>query len=554
MRLFILALVFQFLIFSVGCSKNNEEKVLATVGNHKITLEQFQTRYEKFLNSSGLRDNIVNRKKVANYMVNELLLLHYDDNESIFNNIGYIDELEWSRKQVILAYLKDREIYSKINATDAELRTAFKRQNQKLAVSHLYASTKEEADELYKLLQAGVDFEKLAENVFTDSTLKNNGGYLGYFEWGELDPNFEEAAYKLKEGEISEPIETEYGYSIIKLVDRVSKPILTEYEYQNNITQLTRAVRIYKKRPSEKAYINNVVNWDMLEVNQKSLDIIYKNFSIDNTINNFSNDEFTDGECINYKNMTYLTSDIMKRLNSLPVYHREKINSKDRLLTVLKGFVLQDVLLEIAEEKGYTENYEVVERFETMKTNLFMKYKKAEITRNASIEDSTVYNFYKKHLDFFSTHDEMNVAEILVKDEKSALSILEKLKAGGDFGKLAKINSLREFSANNNGIMGYAPRSKFGDLNNTLWNSDINEIIGPIKIENIWGLFKVLDKRESRPIEFEKVKEEAALAAKYFIQKDIFENYVSEFRNESDLIYLDKDLLSSYKKYLASVN
>src|SRR5690606_30099620 len=157
---------------------------------------------------------------------------YYDDNTKIFNTAAYQNELEWNKKQAVISFLKDREVYAKINVNDQETREAFMKVNERIAARHLFAETEEEADNLYTRLLSGSTFDELASEVFTDEILKNNGGYLGYFTWGDMDPAFEEAAYQLKVGEISKPVKTKYGYSIIKVEDRVKHPLLTEYEYQ----------------------------------------------------------------------------------------------------------------------------------------------------------------------------------------------------------------------------------------------------------------------------------------------------------------------------------
>src|SRR3989304_5520701 len=186
--------------------QNNQ--VLATVGEYKIGFQKFLDRYEDYLIFSGVQDNQQLRFSVLNNMINEIILHNYDDNSKIENNPEYKKEISWAKKETILSYLKDQEVYSKITVTDEELREAFKRANLKLEVRHLYAPTQQAADNLYDLVKMGVSFDELAKQVFTDSALQNNGGYLGYISWGDTDPNFENKAYSMKAGEISEPVKT----------------------------------------------------------------------------------------------------------------------------------------------------------------------------------------------------------------------------------------------------------------------------------------------------------------------------------------------------------
>lgn len=206
-------------------SKLIDDSVIAKVGNYAIPLTEYIQRYSDFITATGIKDNLDARRAIVANMINETLLLRYDDSAAILKNQNYVNDVERAKKQATLAYLKDQEIYAKITVNDFELRQAFERANEKLVARHLYARTEEEANNLYQLLKIGVNFSLLAKQVFTDSVLRNNGGYLGSFSWGDMDPAFEEEAYSLAVDEISQPVKTEHGYSIIKLENRLSHPL-----------------------------------------------------------------------------------------------------------------------------------------------------------------------------------------------------------------------------------------------------------------------------------------------------------------------------------------
>ena len=170
MKIKLLTILFSSL-FTFALPQQKSNQILATIGSHNITLSEFNKRYTDYLFATGISDNMTIRKAILNNMVNEVLLYYYDSNEEILNNNEYTGELKETYRRILLAYLKDREVYSKISVTDNELREAFVRVNEKIAARHLFAKTEEEANNLYELAKIGVDFETLAKQVFTDSVL-----------------------------------------------------------------------------------------------------------------------------------------------------------------------------------------------------------------------------------------------------------------------------------------------------------------------------------------------------------------------------------------------
>ena len=103
----------------------------------------------------------------------------------------------------------------KMEATDAEV-DAYLKSHPELDTD---AKNRAKAEEVLKRARAGEDFGKLAQEFSTDGS-KDKGGDLGWFGHGDMVPEFEAAAYKLKPGEISDIVQSKFGYHIIKLEER----------------------------------------------------------------------------------------------------------------------------------------------------------------------------------------------------------------------------------------------------------------------------------------------------------------------------------------------
>ena len=115
-------------------------------------------------------------------------------------------------------YAKEK-LVEKIKATDAEI-DAYISKHPELDPS----KTREQAETILKRARAGEDFTKLAGEYTTEPGGKDRGGDLGWFGRGQMIKPFEDAAFGLQPGQISDVVETDFGLHIIKVEERGMKP------------------------------------------------------------------------------------------------------------------------------------------------------------------------------------------------------------------------------------------------------------------------------------------------------------------------------------------
>ncbi|MFD1955037.1 peptidylprolyl isomerase [Paenibacillus thailandensis] len=147
-------------------------------------------------------------------------------------NMTMDDLREESETQVIVrkilepqANVTDQDIEDYYNANKDSFATP-----EQVRASHILVATKEEAEAIKKQLDEGADFATLAEEKSTDTASAANGGDLGFFGQGDMVESFSKAAFALELNEISEPVQSDFGYHIIKKTDykAATNPTLEE--------------------------------------------------------------------------------------------------------------------------------------------------------------------------------------------------------------------------------------------------------------------------------------------------------------------------------------
>jgi foldase protein PrsA len=132
-----------------------------------------------------------------------------------------ISRLEQVRRNILIEEMIKRRVVPQISVTEEEVRKAYEDNKslfsvETVAVYHILVKTQAEADALRKQLESGKDFAELAKANSEDAGSKEKGGDLGTISRGQTETEFEEEAFRLKEGEISPVVKTQYGYHILK--------------------------------------------------------------------------------------------------------------------------------------------------------------------------------------------------------------------------------------------------------------------------------------------------------------------------------------------------
>ena len=215
-------------------------KVLATVDGVEITDDDVQVALDDL--GPSLPQQIEGPQREA-YVLDYLIDLRLVAKKAAAEKMG--EGAEVARR---LAYYRDKVMMETLlgkvardGASDAAMKVVYdeaaakQKPEEEISARHILLPTEDEAKAALKRVKGGEDFAKVADDVSKDPGSK--GGDLGWFARDRMVPEFGEAAFKLKKGEISEPVKSQFGWHVIKLEDKRQKSFPSFEEVKSQVAQ-----------------------------------------------------------------------------------------------------------------------------------------------------------------------------------------------------------------------------------------------------------------------------------------------------------------------------
>jgi len=169
------------------------------------------------------------RRVLLQYVIENELMAGAGQTDNLDKAATFADRVKYHQRRALRDAFFDAKITGAVTEADAkkiydEKITELKPE-QEVHARHILVSTEEEAKEVAERLKKGEDFATVAKEKSKDANAE--GGDLGFFTRGQMLKPFEDAAFALDVGQISEPVQTQFGWHIIKVEEKRDQPLPT---------------------------------------------------------------------------------------------------------------------------------------------------------------------------------------------------------------------------------------------------------------------------------------------------------------------------------------
>lgn len=487
------------------------DSILAKVNDKVISSKEFKVYYKNLIKKLGLNDNLSNRKKILEQQINDYVFLTYAISNGYDKRDESKNEMLRIKNKVLLDLYIQHTILPKIKTTEDELIETFRRMNTKVKISHIFSPSKNEIEKIYLAILKSASFDSIAFNVFTDPELKRNYGSLGYISYDEMDPNIEDAAYSMFIGEISKPIKTAYGYSIVRVDDKIILPVITENDFMNKkdqIYQLTAKKKINRYKKNLVDSLSKILNprFDEIVVDEfyneiQKLNGFYKPVESDKTF-----DRLKKKIIVNTSKTVWKVEKVLSMMSPIIKSKIEYIKSSDNLKEFIIGLLVQDYFLMEARNIGLDK----LDKYYSIVQEEYDKYLINEVSEkiksDIQVSDKEIFDYYHTHLNKFQEPEQFRLSAILLDDKSKAIELEALLDSNKDFTSLVKLYSIQKISADKNGDIGFFTRSELSQIDSSLSTINAGDIQGPINNGDKYLFVKCTDKISAVTIPLEKVR------------------------------------------------
>ena len=599
---------------------------------------------------------ILNEYVVRALKIAEGYRLKFDEREDIRKS--YNDAI--ARKASELLY--DVKVVDKL-VTDDMVQDFFEHDRWEVRCRHLLVEIPEDVtgrdtieywdriNEIWEKAKSGEKFKRLVDKFSEDTSIERRlHGDLGYFKWGKMVDEFQDAAWKLQPDEISPPVRTRYGYHLIQLIEKRSrwiqmhtshilvkidkraapaettiaferaKMILDEAKKKGaNFSELARRYSEDKKTwvngevgwiprgsmPSEywdhvlemkvgdiggpfktykgyhivkvndtreeerlisdpdvlsrvKSSISRVYRDSIRVISEAYLEEVYNIFEMkyNNTVVNLLRRKLLDKNAP--QNMNLFSSFTIEEREMFIIednYIGFKIqelvdmygdhrfppqieDEPDFIKNLVEPLLMPKYLEEIARREGYLDYPECLAVGKKAIENAMLPEVEREMIQNkAAPTEEEVKKYYEKNVDEFTEQEKVKIYEILLDDKQLADDMLTRINKGEDMARLAQRYSQRKLAKQKKGKLGPFTRDKYGTLSRKAFELEIGEVAGPIKVDKMYSVIKLIERTPEEVETFEESRRQIESNIRFERQKNLKDSWVDELKEYYNLKY-----------------
>lgn len=449
-----------------------------------------------------------------------------------------------------------RKVADRIRITPEAVRKFWEVYGGEIKVSQILLLSQEFADSLHAILKDKPDlFAEMARQHSVDSVTSFKGGELGTFRVGQMEPPIQEAAFRLTPGQVSEPIETGYGWHLVKLEERARH---TEEDFEKEKGSYRALYTAFERSLLEEEYIRQMSDrlhykfhddvWRMLVDKAALLKKSNVNQAMELSFY-VSKDDLMPDEAsmpiVSIDGLDFTAAQFLRELSKFYPYRGYAIDRRLLAEGACSDFMLTRLMYVDGLQSGVKDDPEFADQVEDTRLGLVYRLMLDRILAEVTVTQEEIRDFYEKNKQTYADPPKIKVSEILLSNKEEAERILEQLKHGEPFSELVKL-TIRPGFDQTAGNLGYVDQRRMGNVYQLVKDLKVGDYAGPVLVDDNWAVYRITDRKSGENKSLAEMEGQISTRIlgmrKYNVLQQWLEKRKQEVENSIDLELLKANL------------
>jgi len=537
----------------VSCS-GREDTVLAEFQDETITVAEFEKAYRvvqpKFL---PIATGVEGYKEFLNTMLNKEIMAYKADELGYDKDPAVVEGMEAFKGMALQVALMKFSIDDLNEVTDEQIREHYRNKGSKVAVKQILVDTPDEAEEVYQQLVDGADFESVCRQ-YSQSPDAESGGDVHDVTYGNYAPDMQQEIFKQPIGGITRPIWSQYGFFVMKVVDRTDPRKNKEFDEIRD--ELEQEVRAQNEMLLKTVVNNRIMEKAELTWYWENLRIAYLALPPDRPITNapdrrdevypllYFEEQDLDKPIATYKQKVITLRDFSDYYDQTSFFERPRREARLSGVKLYLGhFILKELIAEEVASSGIENRQEVKaaingKREELMVSRLYSDMVNSQTT----VTRDMISQYYLDHQDLFRQPEERRFGVILTRDLKSAQAAYNEVKSGKRFHTVAMEYSIDEETLSRLSETNMLTKGQQPDIDDVGFALEkVGFVSEPFETPRGWMILKLKEKTDASVISMDRAKDPITRAVRQQENENRLNELLAKWKEELGLvIYEDK--------------
>jgi parvulin-like peptidyl-prolyl isomerase len=500
----------------IACGGSPDRLVVAEVGDHEITaadLADFGKRLPDGVKQGKTPLDV--QRNLLESLIDKTILEMEAGRTRVEDDAWFKAKVEGYRKSRLLRMYGQREVSDRVLITEEEMLETYRTtgRDRALRFSGITVKTRAEALQMLDRLKKGAAFNRLAAEYSLERRAAERGGDVGgYKRKDQLDPVLAERLFRLRPGELSEPIAHRYGgqpcYTVFKITDEMPVPMETaEPMVREDLLARESAARMGALTDSlARAYAPQVHGDRVRWLSQYTQRVGVDSLALPEA-------EGRQAVC-SYRGGAITLAELLQEVQEMQLGGPELADSA-RVADIVQRMVLpQRLFLEEIRRARLDEDPGILADLARKREELLLDaLRRRDVDRFVEASEAEARAFFDQHPEKFAHPETIVISETLVSTEAKAQEVRAQLEAGVDPETLATRLTIRLGAAPHGGKirLNMHIRALFPEIFDLVQQLEAGQIGGPLRVRDGFSVFKILGK-ERKAVTYDKDAQRRATA------------------------------------------